>query len=53
MPNDLVTVQALRNIDLPKPFKKGETRAFTKQEARVLYAMKLVSIVAPKKTAKQ
>lgn len=53
MPNSKVTVQALRNIDLPVPMKKGETRAFTKQEARVLYAMKLVSIAVPKKTAKQ
>jgi hypothetical protein len=50
--SNLVVVQALRDIALPRPFKKGETREFTKQEARVLYAMKLVSIVVPKK-AKQ
>jgi hypothetical protein len=52
MPNQNVLVCALRDVDLPKPLKKGETREFTKQEARVLYAMKLVSIVVPKK-AKQ
>jgi hypothetical protein len=51
MPNNNVTVQALRDIDLPRPFKKGETREFTKQEARVLYAMKLVKVVIPKKAA--
>lgn len=49
----VVTVQALRDIDLPQPFKKGETREFSLLDARVLFAMKLVkSVVVPKKVAK-
>lgn len=52
MPKNSVTVCALRDVDLPHPLKKGEQRVFTKQEARVLYAMKLVSIVVPKKVTK-
>lgn len=50
--SNVVLVQALQDIALPKPMKKGEQRSFTKQEARVLYAMKLVTVVVPKK-AKQ
>lgn len=50
--SNVVLVQALKDIALLKPMKKGEQRSIPKPAARVLYAMKLISVVVPKK-AKQ